>query len=88
MTKAETMRTIANKRIEAKRAKHIKTNQKYADKLIGRNIYKAAEKGAKSCSIKVGRAYSPTLVVDHIQNQGFEVQRVSKNGRAILVIKW
>ena len=88
MTKAETMRTIANKKIEAKRAKHVEANQKYADKLIGRNIYKAAEKGAKTCSIKVGRAYSPTLVVEHIQNHGFEVQKNSKNGRAILTIKW
>ena len=88
MTKAETMRTIANKKIEAKRAKHVEANRKYADTLIDRDVYRAAEKGAKSCSIKVGRAYSPTLVEEYIQSHGFGVQRVSKNGRAILVIKW
>lgn len=88
MSKAETMRTIANKRIEAKRAKHIEANRKYAETLIDRNIYRAAEKGAKSYTIKVGRAYSPTLVVEHIQSHGFEVQKNSKNGRAILTIKW
>jgi hypothetical protein len=47
-----------------------------------------AKKGYNNCKFKVGRGYSATIVVEALKRMDYEVERKSKNGKAILVVKW
>jgi hypothetical protein len=63
-------------------------NRKYANRIVNEKCYKRATKGYNNCEVKISRWYSPTLVAEAIEKMGFEIKRNSKNGRAVLVIKW
>jgi hypothetical protein len=88
MTNAERMRKITDEVVKSERAKYVAKNVKYANKIVNRKVRNKAESGRGSCAVKVSRRYSPSLVVDAISDMGFNVIRNSKNGRAILTIKW
>ena len=88
MTKAEILREIMEKRNEEKRLACVEKNRKYANRIVSEKCRKRATKGYNNCEVKVSRWYSPTLVVEAIEKMGFEVKRNSKNGRAVLIIKW
>ena len=88
MTKAEKMREITVKAMENKREENEERNRKYANRLANTRIYKRASKGFNNCEIKVNRFYNPTIVIGAFEKMGFEVKRASKNGKAILTVKW
>jgi hypothetical protein len=88
MMKAEKLREIMEKRNEEKRLACVEKNRKYANHIVNEKCYKRATKGYNNCEVKVSCWYSPTLVVEAIEKMGFEVKRNSKNGKAVLVIKW
>ena len=88
MTKAEKMREVMEMAMEEKRNAEMDKNRKYANRIISGKCYKRATKGYNNCEVKVSRWYSPTLVVEAIKKMGFEVERNSKNGRPVLLIKW
>lgn len=88
MTVAERMREITRGSVEEQRAKVINNHHKYANRLIETKIRSKALRGWGKADIKVGKKYSPSLVIEQLENKGFEVSRHSKNGRTILNIKW
>jgi hypothetical protein len=88
MTKAEKMREVMEKAMEGKRVAYAEKNRKYANRIVNEKCYKRATKGYNNCEVKISRWYSPTLVAETIEKMGFEIKRNSKNGRAVLVIKW
>jgi tRNA G26 N,N-dimethylase Trm1 len=87
-TKAEQLREITTKAQEQARAERIARHKKYVDKIISKKLYFFATIGRTSAKIKVRRKYSPTLVIEQFANNGFEIKQTSKNGRAILILKW
>lgn len=88
MTKAERMREVMNKAIEEKRVINVEKNRKYANRIVNGKCHKRALKGFNHCEVKLSRFYNPTLTTNVIEEMGFEVKRNSKNGRAVLNIKW
>lgn len=88
MTRAERLREVMEKAMEEKRVAEMNRNRRYANRIVSGKCHKRATKGYNNCEVKVSRWYSPALVVEAIEKMGFEVKRNSKNGRAVLVIKW
>ena len=88
MTKAEEMRKKANLANENARAERLAEIEKYVDKRINGKIDLCATFGKTNCKIKVPKKFSPSLVCDCFVKNGFEVDRKSRNGRAILIVKW
>lgn len=88
MTKAEQLRKITDETLAQARAEKIKKHKTYAEKIINGKCRFFASIGKSSAKVKLRTKYSPSLVVDAIVDHGFEVVQSSKNGRAILTIKW
>lgn len=88
MTKAEQLRKITDETLAQARVEKIKKHKTYAEKIINGKCRFFASIGKSSAKVKLRSKYSPSLVVDAIVDHGFEVVQSSKNGRAILTIKW
>ena len=88
MTVAQRMREITNGANQDREQKRIKAHSKYVAKLVESKITKMAMKGRTNAEIKVGRHYSPTMTYNAFAERGFDVKQNSRNGRAILVVKW
>ena len=88
MTRAEKMRETMGKAMEERRIAEIAKSRRYANRIVDGKCHKRATQGYNNCKIKVSRSYSPTLVIEAIEKMGFEVKKISKDGRAVLVIKW
>ena len=88
MMKAEQTRKLMEEVMSAKSEKHCKKSKAYARRITETKFTKRAKKGYGNCEFKVGRCYSPAVVVETLENMGYEVKRNSKNGRAVLVAKW
>jgi isopentenyl phosphate kinase len=88
MKKAEQLRKITNEVNEQARAKMVAKHKKYADSIINGKCYVAAQLGKGSARVKLKKRYLPSLVVDALVDNGMTVVENSKNGRAILTIKW
>ena len=86
--KAEEMRKVMEKAIEDKRVARINESHAYAKRIADTKFRRRALKGFNNCQFKVSRWQSPALVVEQLELMGFEVKRNSKNGKAILVVKW
>jgi hypothetical protein len=87
-TKAEQLREVTNKAQKEKQLEKENQHKRYVDKLISGKLHLCATLGRASAVVKVRKKYSPTLVCEEFQRYGFEVKQTSKNGRAILTIKW
>ena len=88
MTKAEQLRKITDETLAQARAEKIKKHKIYAEKIINGKCRFFAGIGKSSAKVKLRTRYSPSRVVDALVDHGFEVVQSSKNGRAILTIKW
>lgn len=88
MTKAETMRKITDKANAERHTKLVMQNKKYAEKLITTKAVRKALDGRGSYKFALRRKYVPSLVVNALTDMGFDVIRDSKNGKAVLTIKW
>ena len=88
MKKAEEMRRFTEKATEKQRMARVSKSHKYAQKIADTKLKARAKNGFNNCQFTVSRWQSPTLVVEQFENMGFEVKRNSKNGRAVLAIKW
>lgn len=88
MTKAEKMREITNKALEQKRVESVAKHHSYADRIVNRKVNFAANLGKSSVVAKIKPKYSTAIIVEELTRYGFEVKQASKNGRAILTIKW
>lgn len=87
-TKAEKLREITSKAQAQARAARIEKHTRYVDKIINKKLHFLATLGRTTATIKIRRKYSPTLVIEQFERYGFEIKQASKNGRAILTIKW
>ena len=87
-TIADTMREKALAKANAKREKYDKTNEKYACRIISREVLKATEKGFMFTVAKIPNKYSATKVSKALEEKGFGIDRISKNGKQSLRIKW
>ena len=88
MTKAEKMREITNKALEQKRVESVAKHHNYVDRIVNRKVNFAANLGRSSVVAKIKPKYSTAIIVEELTRYGFEVKQASKNGRAILTIKW
>lgn len=88
MTKAEQTRKIMEEAMAAKSNKYQNKSRAYARRVIECKLNKRAKKGYNNCEFKMSRWYSPTIVIETLERMGYEVKRNSKNGRAVLVVKW
>ena len=88
MMKADRARELTEKMAQAKADRYRDKINAYARRLTDTKIAKRANKGFNNCQIKVANKYTPTLVIQAFERMGYEVNRHSKNGRAILSIKW
>jgi hypothetical protein len=88
MTKAEQTRKLMEEAISAKTEKYHNKSKAYARRITETKFARRARKGFNNCTFKVSRWYSPAIVVEALEKMGYEVKRNSKNGRAILVVKW
>jgi hypothetical protein len=88
MTKAEQLRKITDEALAKVRAEKVAKHKAYADKIISGKCRFYAGLGKGSVKVKLRKKFSPSLVVDAIVDHGFAVIESSKNGRAILTIKW
>lgn len=88
MTKAEQMREITNKAVEQKRVNSITRHHNYVDRIVNRKVNFAANLGRSSIMVKIKSKYSTAIIIEELTRYGFEVKQNSKNGRAILTIKW
>ena len=85
---AVTMRQILNKAMEEKMTIRKDKSCSYARRMTESKFERRARKGFNNCEFKVSRRHSPTLVAEALVEMGYEVKRNSKNGRAVLVVKW
>lgn len=88
MNKAEQLRKIANDALDKENAERIAKHKKYASKIVSGKCHLYASLGKVSARVKVKKKYSADLVIDALVDYGFTVIEGSKNGRAILTIKW
>lgn len=88
MTKAEETRKIMEEVMRAKSEKYQNKSKAYARRVVENKLNKRAKKGYNNCEFKVSRWYSPTTVVGTLERMGYEVKRNSKNGKAVLLVKW
>jgi 3-phosphoglycerate kinase len=88
MTKAEKMREITNKALEQKRVESVARHHNYVDRIVNRKVNFAANLCKSSVVAKIKPKYSTAIIVEELTRYGFEVKQASKNGRAILTIKW
>ena len=88
MNKAEQLRKITNEVNDKAHAEKVAKHKKYANKIVSGKCHLYANLGKASARVKVGRKYCSDLVVDALVDYGFTVVEGSKNGRAILTIKW
>jgi hypothetical protein len=88
MTKAEKMREITNKALEQKRVESVAHHHNYVDRIVNRKVNFAANLGRSSVVAKIKPKYSTAIIIEELTRYGFEVKQASKNGRAILTIKW
>ena len=86
--KAKTMREILNKTMADNRAVELNANHTYAKKITETKFKKRAIKGFNNCEFKVRRRYSPTLVLENLTDLGYEVKRITKNGKPYILAKW
>ena len=88
MMKAEQTRKLMEKAMNAKVEKTHNKSKAYARRVTETKFVRRAKKGYNNCTFKVSRWYSPAIVVEALELMGYEVKRNSKNGRAVLVVKW
>jgi hypothetical protein len=88
MNKAEQTRKLMEDAMNAKTGKLHNKSKAYARRVIETKFARRAKKGYNNCTFKVSRWYSPTIVVEALERMGYEVKRNSKNGKAVLVVKW
>lgn len=88
MMKAEQTRKLMEETMGAKIEKNRNKSRAYARRLTETKFIKRAKKGYNNCEFKVSRWHSPTIVVEALEKMGYEVKRNSKNGKAVLVVKW
>lgn len=88
MTKAEEMRKLTNKANEQRKNEILAKHEKYVNQIINGKVVFAATLGLGSCTIKVKKRFSPTMVKDALERHGFEVTESRKNGRSIFKLKW
>jgi hypothetical protein len=88
MLKAEQMRKIMEEAMSAKSDKIHNKSKAYARRVTETKFVKRAKKGYNNCEFKVSRWHSPAVVVETLEKMGYEVKRNSKNGKAVLVVKW
>ena len=88
MMKAEQTRKIMEDAMEAKIERNRNKSKAYARRVTETKFVRRAKKGYSNCEFKVSRWYSPAVVVETLEEMGYEVKRNSKNGKAVLAIKW
>ena len=88
MMKAEQTRKLMEETMNAKIEKNHNKSKIYARRITETKFVKQAKKGYNHCTFKVSRWHSPAIVVETLEKLGYEVKRNSKNGRAVLVVKW
>ena len=88
MLRAEQMRKVMEETTKARVEKNRNKSSAYARRITETKFVKRAKKGYNNCTFKVSRWHSPTIVVEALEKMGYEVKRNSKNGRAVLVVKW
>lgn len=88
MMKAEQTRNLMEKAMNAKTEKAYNKSRAYARRVTETKFVRRAKKGYNNCTFKVSRWCSPAVVVEALEKMGYEVKRNSKNGRAVLVVKW
>ena len=88
MMKAEQTRKLMEESMRAETKKSHSKDKAYARRVTETKFAKRAKKGYNNCEFKVGRRYSPTIVIEMLKEMGYEVKRNSKNGRAVLVVRW
>ena len=85
---AVAMRQILDKAMEEKMMIRKNKSCSYAKRITETKFVRRAKKGYSNCEFKVSRWYSPAVVVEALEEMGYEVKRNSKNGKAVLAIKW
>lgn len=88
MMKAEQTRKLMEDSMNAKSEKSRNKSKAYARRVTETKFVKRAKKGYNNCKFTVSRWYCPTIVVEELTKMGYEVTRNSKNGKAVLVVKW
>ena len=88
MMKAEQTRKVMEEAMSAKIEKNRNKSKAYARRVTETKFVRRAKKGYNNCEFKVSRWYSPAIVVEALEKMGYEVKRNSKNGKAVLIIKW
>jgi hypothetical protein len=89
MMKAEQTRKIMEDVMNEKIEKNRNRSKAYARRVTETKFVRRARKGYNNCTFKVSRWYSPSIVIEALEKMGYEVvKRSSKNGRAVLVVKW
>ena len=88
MMKAEQTRKLMEEVMNAKTEKAHSKSKAYARRVTETKFVRRAKKGYNNCTFKVSRWYSPSVVVEALNKMGYEVKRNSKNGRAVLLVKW
>ena len=58
------------------------------EKIINGKCHLGALCGKSMVVVKLKKKYVPSLVVENLVEKGFGVIESSKNGRAVLTIKW
>lgn len=88
MTRAEQLKKIKAEAIE-KRDKETKAlYKKYVNKIIDGKLRVCASLGYGMGSVKIRKKYAPSLVKALLEEEGFEVTELRKNGKSIFKIKW
>jgi len=88
MTKAEIMRKTTDE-ANAKICDSLrKANVKFAEKLMSRKIFKRAKKGFSFYRVVLPKKYSTAIIKERIELGGFAVTESSKDGKAVLMIRW
>lgn len=88
MTKAEFMRKTTDE-VNAKKCESIrKANVKFAEKLISGKISKRAKKGLSFYRAVLPKKYCTAIIKDKLELCGFAVTESSKDGKAVLMIRW
>jgi hypothetical protein len=88
MTKAEQLKKIKAEAIEKRDKETQALYKKYVNKIIDGKLRLCASLGYGMCSVKVRKKYSPSLTKSLLEEEGFEVTEMRKNGRSIFKIKW
>ena len=86
--KAKQLREITDKAIADTEQKIAQKSKNYVHNLIINKCQKSALKGHSVCEVKIKKPYNSNVIAEELQLMGFEIKKISVDGKQKIRVKW